>query len=56
MKTNNKAKRSHSARIVNEQVHSLMSSPLPVFVTDREGRVIPTITLPEFQRLARYME
>jgi hypothetical protein len=30
---------------------SLLSMPFPVFVTDASGKVVPTITLPEFGQL-----
>lgn len=41
---------------INPHVFSLMSVPFPVFVTDRNDKVVPTITLPEFIQLSHYKE
>lgn len=41
---------------INPHVFSLMTIPFPVFVTNRDGKVVPTITAPEFAQLTRYKE
>ncbi len=42
--------------MINPHVFSLMSIPFPVFVTNEKGKVVPTITLPEFAQITRYQE
>lgn len=45
---------------INPHVYSLMTIPFPVFTTNAEGKVVPTISVPEFQQLvlegSRYQE
>lgn len=50
-----RASRPRSA-VINPHVFSLMSIPFPVFVTNEKGKVVPTITLPEFAQITRYQE
>ncbi|PAW77704.1 MAG: hypothetical protein B9S32_10535 [Verrucomicrobia bacterium Tous-C9LFEB] len=42
--------------VLTPQAYSLMSIPFPVFVTNEKGKVVPTITLPEFAQITRYQE
>lgn len=42
--------------VLNPHVFSLMSVPFPVFVTNEDGKIVPTITLPEFAQITRYQE
>jgi len=42
--------------VINPHVFSLMSIPFPVFVTNEKGKIVPTITLPEFAQITRYQE
>lgn len=47
--TRKKQKKSHTPSLIRL---SLLSIPFPVFVTDSAGKVVPTVTLPEFDQLA----
>ncbi len=38
---------------LNPHVYSLMTIPFPVFVTDKQDKIIPTITVPEFHQLVK---
>lgn len=49
-------RRRAAAPEINPNVFSLMSIPFPVFITDENGRVVPTITLPEFAAISHYKE
>lgn len=50
----------HLRPTINPHVYSLMTIPFPVFTTNAEGKVVPTISVPEFQQLvlegSRYQE
>ena len=50
------APRRRRQAVINPHVFSLMSIPFPVFVTNEKGKIVPTITLPEFAQITRYQE